>query len=151
MGRRLADQVVTFPLGGENARCGNAMCRERLDQLWRGERLFPFCIPFLFILTLSAWDGLRPNQQIKLPCQELGQLRGKPPRVCPGRGIQANWDLRRGRVQVDLLLSFAADLLLNWFLALFSLREWGDHSYQVITVSLQRNTKISPKLGSNLF
>lgn len=35
---RLADQVVTLPLGGENARCGNAMCRERLDQLWHRQR-----------------------------------------------------------------------------------------------------------------
>lgn len=116
---RLVDQVVTFPLGGENARCGNAMCRERLDQLsWqgrggRGETSFPFCIPSLFILTLSAWDRLKPNQQIQLSCQELGQLHVKPARVCPGRGTQASPELRRGRVQVDLLLSYAAGLLLN--------------------------------------
>lgn len=115
---RLADQVVTFLLGGENARCGNAMHRERLDQPWhgqggRGERLFPFCILLLFILTLSAWDRLIPNQQIQLSCQELGQLRVKPARVYLGRGIQANRELRQCRVQVDLLLSYTAGLLLN--------------------------------------
>lgn len=118
---RLVDQVVTFLLGGENACCGSAMCRERLDQLWhgqggRGERCLPFCIPLLFILTLSEYSGQTQTKLTnKTHAKELGwlnrQLCMKTARVCPWRGIQANREVRQCRVQVDLLIDTTA----SWF------------------------------------
>lgn len=55
MGCRLTDQVVTFPLGGENARCGNAMRGERLDQPWhRGRGGFPSVHTFAFYFKVEC-------------------------------------------------------------------------------------------------
>ena len=54
---RLADQVVTFLLGGENACCGNPMHRERLDHLWHGQEEgrggFPSVYTFAFYFNIE--------------------------------------------------------------------------------------------------
>lgn len=54
---RLADQVVTFLLGGEDACWGSAMHRERLHQLWHHkedrEKLVSLLEALLFTLPSS--------------------------------------------------------------------------------------------------
>lgn len=89
-------------------------------------------VPLLCIL--SAQDRLKPTNTTRT--EELGWLN----RHEGSQGLDSNSGAETVHVQVDFLVLYAADLLLNWILPLYSLGERGDHSYQVIALSPFKET-----------
>lgn len=71
---RLADQVVTFPLGGVDARCGNAMNRGgEIRSAWHGQGEL---VSLLF--AQGQPSGWAQGNKYNFEAKELGWLKRQP-------------------------------------------------------------------------